>query len=110
MEETQEFWLTSPRFLKQVGESEPQYINASPTAPVKVVLPAKIERAAKDKDTGKVVKKVIDHPEDEHLVRAAAVAPPEKPKNAVSPNQPQKGKAAGAQPVAASDGGRAADK
>ncbi len=42
--DVQEFWLTQPRYLKQVGEAYPSYIEASPKMPVKVRLPKYVMR------------------------------------------------------------------
>lgn len=33
------FWITSPRYMQQVGQSEPEYVFASPGHPVLVDVP-----------------------------------------------------------------------
>lgn len=94
--DSEEFWLSAPRYLKQAGQSEAQYVAATPPAPVKVVLPAKIVRKGE----------TIDQPEDAHLKRARQ----ERPKDVhpgVKASKPPPGHAAvTAQPQQ----GRAADK
>jgi hypothetical protein len=68
--EVQEFWLTGPRYLQQVGESYPRFLSASIKAPKRVKLPKWIYR--KDKDG--VPHKVL-HPEDRELKRIMPKAP-----------------------------------
>ena len=78
MSETQEFWLSQPRYLQQAGEHEPQYVPASPSNPVRVVLPATITRGGDE----------IDQPEDAHLHRVRQAEP--KKLRSVLPKGPKK--------------------
>lgn len=64
-----EFWLTGPKYIQQVGDSWPKYVDASPTVPVKVVLPAKVDRGGV----------LVDQPEGPFMKRVK----PDKPKGVV---------------------------
>lgn len=78
MAEVQEFWLTQPRFLQQVGDAYPKYIHAAPDRPVKVRLPATIERAFKTKNGSggwNQEVKTVPHPEDGFLKKVKPDAP-----------------------------------
>ncbi len=37
------YWITKPRYLQQVGETEPHYVDASAHAPALVELPDDVE-------------------------------------------------------------------
>lgn len=63
--ETAEYWLTGPHHIQQVGQSAPEYVDASPTNPVKVVLPAKILRKGE----------WIDRPETQFMRRVKPAKP-----------------------------------
>lgn len=67
-EEVAEFYLTGPKYLQQIGESFPRYVDASPGVPIKVVLPAKVLRKGG----------LVDQPESSFMRRVK----PEKPKPA----------------------------
>ena len=76
------FWLTKSRYLQQAGDHEPQMVEASPQAPVAVVLPAKVRKRIKVKekqvdDSWSDVYRVIevDHPEDAFLTKAPQIPP-----------------------------------
>lgn len=76
----QEYFITSPRFLREVGESVPSYKEASPSNPRKVVLPddthvKTVKKQRLDDKTGLRVKETVE------VVDAGLTlgAPPEKP-------------------------------
>lgn len=117
---SQEFWLTQPRFLQQVGDEAPKLVRASPSSKAKVVLPAQITREfAKRGPDGKLLRgpdgrviyetQTVPHPEDAHLKRVKPGEEPEKPKSVAPNSRVAPVKKSGAQPAAES-GGRAADK
>jgi hypothetical protein len=102
-----EFYLSQPRYLKQVGDSEPKYVSASPRHPVKVKLPRFIERDGEK----------VDQPEDAHLKRVHqplkdASKPVQKPrvvpKNTARKLKPDDAGEAGGE--APAEGTRAADQ
>lgn len=99
--ETQEFWMTNPRFIQQVGDEFPAYVHATPQMPVKVCLPAKILRRFKNED-GTFEERLIDQPEDANLKRIR----PATPQNAANPRGP----IAAPKPNHAQRTDRAADK
>jgi hypothetical protein len=78
--EVAEFWLSESRYLKQVGDSEPQYVVATPGNPVLVRLPAKIMRQRRSTES-KLKQPIpgeydeLDHPEDAFLKRVRPLAP-----------------------------------
>ncbi len=94
------FYLSQPRYLRQAGEQAERYIEASPNAPVVVVLPAKILRKQKD---GSVVE--LDQPEDAWLKRVPQ-APPKDVRPGAQPKAPVRAHEVGRK----SRGGRAADQ
>lgn len=94
--EVVECWLTAPRYLQQVGDSEPQYIAASPLAPVKVRIPGTFQRKRVDKETGEVSFETVKFKEDANLKKARPAAP----KDVRPANQPAKVKQNLAQPTA----------
>lgn len=99
--ETAEFYLSAPRYLQQVGDYEPQYVAASPSNPIKVVLPAKIVRKGE----------VLDQPEDGHLKRVKQSAPKDSVRPGAKAPPVKKANEAFSAPVKASgESGRAADK
>lgn len=78
-QKTAKFFLTKSRYLRQAGEPIASYVAAAPSAPVVVVLPAKImrERVERD-DKGKIIARKmveIDQPEDAFLKRVQPAAP-----------------------------------
>jgi hypothetical protein len=82
--EVEDFWLSAPRFLQQVGEDRPRYVEASPNFPTKVTLPATIERQKRRvKDNGKAGAPIpgefetVPQPEGDGLTRVEPL-PPEK--------------------------------
>jgi hypothetical protein len=67
-----EFHLTAPKFIQQVGDSEPKYVDASPMSPKRVRLPAKVFRpvskGSKDGDW-------VPQPESAFMTRLEPAAP-----------------------------------
>lgn len=62
------FWITSPRFVQQVGDVEPRYVAASPDQPVLIELP---DNFYTKKDCAKTSKGTM---------RPESAPTPEKPK------------------------------
>lgn len=95
-----DFWLSSSRFLRQAGQRDPEYVQASPEATMRVRLEVKCVR--KHSKTGEIY--VVDQPLSGFL-RKAKPTEPEDVRPGVKAHKPP---AAGAVPVA--NRGRAADQ
>jgi len=98
------YYITSPRYIRQAGQSEPQYVPASPENPVKVTLdddqePGFVETKGPG---GQVIKKMA---KGWHSAEKAPPAPP-KPAHAGGKGGLPKSHEVGKLET----GGRAADK
>lgn len=92
------FWISTPRYMQQLGQVEPAYLEASPGRPVLVELPDEVNGVAMAEKYKK----------DKGLVPAEA--PPTKPAPHYADTKPQAPQKA-AQFHGKKDGGvRAADK
>ena len=115
----QEYFITSPRYLREVGESVPTYKDASPANPRRVVLPddthvKTVKKHRLDERTGLRVKEEVEVV-DPGLTLGSA---PEKPAKAAvaglakepvrKSHEPRAEKPA--KDAEASKGGREADK
>lgn len=68
--------ITAPRYVKQVGDHEPQYVAASPTNPAVIELPdgIKVDKGLRPLDLGEEALKPAHIPKGGGVMKAADAA------------------------------------